>query len=183
MDAFTKTCERLSHYPVIAGNFEQEKILSRLERSLRSSGNFIIAVDFGMVWDTVNPFPSTLTLGRDFIIQSRPGRPSAVISAQGNEIFISIAEIISTIFSGNAQRLLDNFEVYYYGSPESWALGLLPTNSAIHLFAQKIILQGDAAVKNIQIFEQSGDSVIYILSNHRYSRELNAHEKSLFSIP
>ena len=183
LGAFTLTCARLAEHPFIRGNFEQEKTLSRLNRSLKSSGNFIIAGEQGMVWDTASPFPSTLTLGKDYLIQSRPAGQRTVLSAQGNETFIRMAEVLSAVFSGNSQRLLDNFEVYYTGSPAgAWELGLSPLDRAIGSFAQKIVMKGDTAIKFIEIHEQSGDTIQYILSNHSYPAELNEHEKSCFTI-
>jgi len=183
-DAFRTTCSRLAQHPFIQGNFEQEKNLSRLERTLKSSGNFIITADQGMVWDTIKPFPSTLALGRDYLIQSRPGGQKTVLSAQGNETFLRMAEVISTVFSGNAQGLLDNFAVYYSGSAAgAWELGLSPLDKAINSFAERIVMKGDAAIRSIQIYEQNGDTIKYILSNHSYPAELGVHEKALFSYP
>jgi outer membrane lipoprotein-sorting protein len=184
-DAFRATCSLLSEHPFIQGNFEQVKTINRLKRSLKSSGNFIISADQGMVWDTVKPFPSTLTLGRDFMIQSRPGGQKTVLSAQGNETFLSMADILSTIFSGNAQGLIDNFEVYYSGNGDNaaWELGLTPLDKTVSSFAEKIVMKGDTAIKSIHIYEQNGDSIQYILSNHRYPAELNAREKAFFSYP
>jgi hypothetical protein len=183
MDAFKTTCSRLADHPVVQGNFEQEKTLSRLNRSLKSSGNFIIAAGLGMVWDTVKPFPSTLTLGKDYIIQSRPGGQRTVLSAQGNETFLRMAEVISAVFSGNSQGLLDNFIIYYSSNAAAWELGLIPRNTSIGAFAEKIIMKGDAAIKSILIYEQNGDTVQYVLSSHRYQAELNVNEKSLFALP
>jgi len=187
MNAFITTCSRLAEHAVVRGNFEQEKTLSRLNRSLISSGNFIIAAGLGMVWDTVKPFPSTLTLGKDYLIQSRPGGQKTVLSAQGNETFLSMAEVISAVFSGNSQGLLDNFKVYYSGSgghaDTAWELGLSPLNSAIGSFAEKIIMKGDTAIRSILIYDQNGDTVRYILSNHSYPAELNVNEKTFFSFP
>jgi len=183
MDSFKTTCSRLAEHPVVRGNFEQEKTISRLNRSLKSSGNFIIAAGLGMVWDTVKPFPSTLTLGKDYLIQSRPGGQKTVLSAQGNETFIRMAEVIGAVFSGNSQGLLDNFDVYYSGSAAAWELGLNPRNNAIGAFAEKIIMKGGSAIRSILIYEQNGDTVQYILSNHNYPAELNANEKVLFALP
>ena len=183
MAAFRATCSRLAERPFIKGNFEQEKTLSRLNRSLQSSGNFIIAADLGMVWDTAKPFPSTLVLGKDYLIQSRPGGQKTLLNAQGNETFIRLAEVISMIFSGQAQGLLYNFDVYYSGSAASWELGLVPKNKAIRSFAEKIIMKGDSAIRFIHIYEQGGDTIKYSLSNHSYPAELNAHEKSFFTLP
>jgi hypothetical protein len=185
MDAFQTVCSRLAEHPFIRGNFEQEKTISRLNRSLKSSGNFIIAAGLGMVWDTVKPFPSTLTLGKDYLIQSRPGGQKTVLSAQGNETFLRMAEVISTVFSGQSHGLLDNFTVYYLGNITdtggAWELGLSPKNSAIGSFAEKIIMKGDTAIRSILIYDQNGDAVQYILSNHSYPAELTIHEKALFS--
>jgi hypothetical protein len=185
--AFRSTCARLAQHQFISGNFEQEKTLSRLERSLKSSGNFIIAADLGMVWDTVKPFPSTLTLGRDFMIQSRPGGQKTILSAQGNETFLRMAEVISAVFSGNAQGLLENFAIYYAGGDTgdaaAWEIGLSPLDKTINAFAEKIIMKGDTAIRSIHLYEQNGDSIMYILSNHHYPAELNVHEKAFFSHP
>jgi hypothetical protein len=188
LDAFKALCSQFAEHPFVRGNFEQEKTLTRLNRSLKSSGNFIIAAGLGMVWDTVKPFPSTLTLGKDYLIQSRPTGQKTVLSAQGNETFLRMAEVISAVFSGNSQGLLDNFEVYYSGNASGsaagkaavWEIGLIPRNIAIGSFAEKIIMKGDTAVRSILIYEQSGDTVQYILSHHSYPAELDNNEKAFF---
>jgi len=191
INAFKSTCSRLAEHPVVRGSFEQEKTLSRLKRTLQSSGNFIISASLGMVWDTVKPFPSTLTLGKNYMIQSRPGGQKTVLNAQGNETFLRMAEVISAVFSGNGQGLLDNFNVYYMSGTgaDAWEIGLIPLNSAIGSFAEKIIMKGGGApsgamvIKSIIIYDQNGDTVQYILSNHSYPAELNVNEKALFTFP
>ena len=116
MITFNATCVNLAEKPIIKGYFNQEKFLSRFNRSLMSSGNFIIAGEQGMVWETLQPFPSTMILGNDFIMQSRPDGQKSVLSAQGNETFTQMADVISSVFSGQSQGLLENFEVYFLGS-------------------------------------------------------------------
>jgi hypothetical protein len=183
MNAFNVTCAQLAEHPLVRGNFEQEKVLSRLNRSLKSSGNFIITADLGMVWETLKPFPSTLALGKDFLVQSRPGGQKTVISASGNETFIRLAEVLSAVFSGQSQGLLTNFEVFYSGSASGWELGLTPSDKAIAAFIAQIAMRGDRAIRSIIIHEQNGDSIIYILSNHNYPAELSVHEKDFFTVP
>ena len=183
MESFRKTCTTLAAYPVVKGSFEQEKILNRLNRSLKSSGNFIIAYGYGMVWDTVKPFPSALALGKNYLVQSRPGGERTVLSAAGNETFIRMAEVISAVFSGNISGLMENFKVFYSGVPSSWEMGLLPLDRAINNFALRITMKGDSVIKSITVYEQSGDTIIYGLSNHSYSSDLSVHEKTFFSFP
>jgi hypothetical protein len=183
MESFRKTCAALAAYPVVKGSFEQEKVLNRLNRSLKSSGNFLIASGQGMVWDTVKPFPSALALGKDYLVQSRPGGERTVLSAAGNETFIRMAEVISAVFSGNISGLMENFRVYYSGAPSAWELGLLPLDKAINNFALRIVMKGDSVIKSITVYEQSGDTIIYGLSNHSYSSDLSLNEKAFFSFP
>ena len=180
MDSFSATSNLLAKHPIVKGAFEQEKILGRLGRSLKSSGNFIIVSDLGMVWDTLKPFPSTMALGKDFLIQSRQGGQKTVLSAAGNETFLGMAEVLSAVFSGDTRGLLDNFEVYFSGIPSEWKMGLLPRSKAIAGFADRITLNGDAAIRSIVVYEQNGDAIKYVLSNHNYPLELSVHEKSFF---
>ena len=182
-EAFKATCAALAENPVVRGNFEQEKIISRLNRSLKSSGNFIITSELGMVWETLKPFPSTLVLGKDYLVQGRPGGQKTVLNAAGNETFIRFAEVISAVFSGQTEGLLENFDVFYKGVPAAWELGLLPHDKAISSFAGSISLAGGDAIRIIVIHEQNGDAIIYNMSNHEYSSRLNAHEKTFFQIP
>ena len=181
-DAFLTTFSSLGEHPFVRGVFEQEKTLSRLGRSLKSSGNFLIAADLGMVWDTVSPFPSTLTLGKDYLVQSRPGGQRTILSAQGNETFIRLADVISTLFSGHSRGLLDNFAVFFIDGAV-WELGLTPIDRAIGTFAERIIMTGDRAIRTIEIHEQNGDTTYYVLRNHSYPTELNVNESALFTVP
>ena len=184
--AFKTVTDRLAEYPITRGRFEQEKILSRLGRSLKSGGNFIITANQGMVWETLNPFPSTLVLGKDYLIQSRPGGQKTALSAEGNETFLRLAEVLSAVFSGNAQGLLDNFDIFFTvknSAGRAWEMGLSPRDRAISSFAAKITMSGDDVIRSIMINEQSGDITKYVLSNHSHPAELNVNEKALFALP
>ena len=183
MTTFNSISANLAQNPIITGNFVQEKYLSRLGRSLRSTGNFIITAKQGMVWETLRPFPSTMVLGNDFILQSRPDGRASVLSAQGNETFTQMAAVLSSVFSGQSKRLLENFEVYFSGSVSNWNIGLLPRDSIIASFVTKITMNGDLTIRSIRIFEPNNDVITYSLSNHSYPTALNAHEEAFFSIP
>ena len=183
MVAFNAASANLAAKPIIKGNFVQEKFLKNFNRSLVSSGNYIIAVEQGMVWDTLKPFPSTMILGKDFIMQSRPDGRKSVLSAQGNETFTQMADVISSVFSGQIQKLLENFEVYFLGSAYDWNMGLLPRDSILASFVVKIAMSGDAAIRSIRMFEENGDIITYSLSNPVYPAVLNDYEKAFFTIP
>jgi len=180
---FDAVSANLAERPFIKGNFIQEKYLSRFNRSLISSGNFLIAPEQGIVWETLLPFPSTMVMGRDFLLQSRPDGRMSVINAQGNETFIQMADVLSSVFSGQSQKLLENFEVYFSGNVSDWNMGLLPLDSILISFFTRITMSGDNVMRSIRLFEPNGDSITYTLSNHIYPASLNDHEEAYFSIP
>ena len=183
INTFNATCANLAEKPIVKGNFSQEKYLNRFDRSLLSSGNFIIAAEKGMVWETLQPFPSTMILGKGFIMQSRPDGRKSILGNQGNETFTQMANLISSVFSGHSQGLLENFEVYFLGSVSNWNMGLRPRDSIIASFVMKITMTGDSAIRSIRIFEPNGDVVTYTLSNPSYPTALNENEETFFSIP
>ncbi|MCL2808783.1 MAG: outer membrane lipoprotein carrier protein LolA [Treponema sp.] len=183
MNTFNATCENLAQRPIIKGSFIQEKYLNRFDRSLNSSGNFIIASEKGMVWETLQPFPSTMIMGRDFILQVRPNGQKSVLSSQGNETFTHMADVMNSLFTGQSIGLLENFEVFYLGSVSNWTMGLLPKDSVLTSFVTKIIMSGDSAIRSIKLFEQNGDVITYTLSNLSFPTTLNAHEEAFFTIP
>jgi hypothetical protein len=190
MSRYTALCAELAGYPVVKGNFEQTKTIPRLNRSLASTGKFLIAAELGMLWDTRAPFPSTMAVGRDFIIQSVPGGTKTKLDAGGNETFLSLADTLSALFTGKAQTLLEKFDNYFTESITAngnvWTLGLIPREKAIRAFMERIILNGEAAggkpalVRSILIHEQNGGSVRYTLSDHRFPAALEADEKACF---
>ena len=184
---YTEICTRLSDHPLIKGSFEQTKTIMRLGRSLNSKGSFIIAAELGMVWDTVTPFPSTIAVGRDFIIMTGPGGLKTKVDAQGNETFVSIADTMSAVFSGNTRTLRDKFENYFVENRETgtWTLGLIPNDNAVRVFARHIVLTGGSdpvLIQSIVIYSQNGDTISYSMRNHHFPAVLEPNEKDLFSL-
>ena len=187
MPRYAALCAELSARPLVKGSFEQTRTIVRLGRSLVSQGNFIIAADLGMVWDTLSPFPSTMAVGRDYIIQSSPGGNKSKIDGRGNEIFANLADTLSSIFTGNSQTLTAKFENFFREDKDAglWTLGLIPRENAVSVFAQRIVLSGEnnpARISSIAIYAPGGDSTSYVLKNHHFPAALEADEKALFSM-
>jgi hypothetical protein len=176
---FNSICAALAEHRVIRGQFVQTKTLKRLGRSLVSRGVFAVDAERGMIWDTKTPFPSVMAVGRDFLVQSSGGR-STRLDAAGNETFIRISETMSAVFIGDSKKLTGNFDVYFTESGGNWKLGLLPKDSSIKAFAGAIVMKGDSAVKEVMLYEQSGDTVLYELKGHSYPAALSAEEKAYF---
>jgi hypothetical protein len=178
---YREVCAVLAEHPTVTGTFKQRKTIRRLDRFLDSEGNFIIDSHAGILWETLKPFPSSMAVGRDYLIQSVPGGSKTRLDAGGNRIFLRLSETLSAVFTGNAQRLQDNFENYFTAAGDSWAIGLIPRDTVVRNFADKIIILGDQVIRTIILYEQGGDTIRYELSAHRFPEGLTSGEKALFS--
>jgi hypothetical protein len=177
---FNRICAAMAEHKVVRGQFVQTKNLKRLGRSLVSRGTFAADAELGMIWDTRSPFPSVMAVGRDFIVQSSGGR-STRLDAGGNETFLRISETMSAVFTGNAEKLLTGFDLYFTEKNGAWILGLIPRDSSIRAFAGAFIMRGDSAIRELTLYEQNGDSIVYELSGHSYPAALSAAERAYFS--
>jgi hypothetical protein len=187
--SFDAICAQLASRPFSKGIFEQTRTLRRQNRSLVSSGDFIVASDLGEVWITKSPVPSITTLGRDYMIQSVPGGTGTRIDATGNDIFISMADTISSLFTGNAQRLKSAFDNYYMevltANVKVWTVGLVPKDRIFRSYAQRIVIEGvvgeqGVVIRSIVIHERSGDSLNYAFSGQSFPGVLEDRERAYF---
>jgi hypothetical protein len=188
---FDTVCAQLARRPYTKGIFVQTRTLSRQNRSLVSSGDFIVAADLGVVWITKSPVPSITALGRDYMIQSVPGGTGTRIDAAGNDIFISMADTISSLFTGNAQRLKTSFDNYYLevltAGVRVWTVGLVPKDRTFRSYAQRIVIEGvaseqEAIIQSIVIYESTGDSLTYAFSGQIFPNTLEDRERAYFRV-
>ena len=83
----------------------------------------ILALDSTLgtdMWKTLKPFPSSLVVGLTSVIQTTPDGKKTVIDASNNQIFTSISTTLSSIFSGNAKKLYENFSVAFSSDGNKW---------------------------------------------------------------
>ena len=176
----------LTESSVTTGNFVQGKMSSKLKRPLKSSGKFIICSQ-GVVWKTEKPFPSVMTVTESYMIQTRPDGSKNVIDGSQNEVFKSIAQSLSAIFTGTKSELEKSFNIESFFSSENfWSLSLTPKDSTISAALKKIDLQGavnsskKASMDLIVISQGEGESTSYKMSEQNYKTELSDEEKLFF---
>src|SRR5688500_831229 len=67
----SKIQSMLAKPKVLCGRFDQKKQLVGLKNAVSSSGRFCVVADKGVLWRTLQPFPNTLRVTRDEIVQLR----------------------------------------------------------------------------------------------------------------
>jgi hypothetical protein len=182
---FDTVCAELAQHPNTTGDFTQVKKISAANRSLKSSGTFIFSLE-GIMWKTEKPFPSTLIVGMTSVIQTTPDGKKNVIDASNNQIFTSISTTLSSIFSGDTQKLYNNFSVDFSASGSKWTAVLTPKDKTITAVMKSLTLSGQSTDRSTEfdsiiMTETSGDAITYTFSNQQYPKELSNDEKASFT--
>lgn len=177
----------LTQSKVVSGDFAMEKTAPKLKRPLKSSGKFIFSQE-GILWKTLRPFPSSTVVTKDSIIQTLPDGSKSVTDGSSNEVFKSVSQTVSSVFSGDRSVLEEYFSISdFSASTNSWSMSLRPKDSTIGSVIKQIEIGGslggqetDVSLDSIRIVQGESESTLYALSNKEYRQELSDEEKAFF---
>ena len=179
-------CAELSKNKITKGNFIQEKTITKTGNVLKSSGNFIFS-ESGILWATEKPFPSTMILGKDFMIQVSADGTKKIMNAGGNEVFKNISSTLLAVFSNNVPALNDKFNIEFNTQKENWTVILKPKDSTVAAFMNSIVLNGNSSsakteIISVELTEAKGNKVLYKFINQTHPEELTEDEKTFFDV-
>lgn len=142
----------------MCGRFEQAKTLVGLRRPVRSSGRFCVVLDKGVLWTTVLPFPATLRLTKDEIVESHGGQVTKRLSAREEPTVGIINDLLFSLLQGDLGRLTSSFAITSTVDDREWSAKLSPKDGGMKHVIAGIELNGGAFVRQITIREVSGDA-------------------------
>ncbi|MGH7654817.1 MAG: LolA family protein [Gemmatimonadaceae bacterium] len=143
---------------VMCGRFEQAKTLVGLRRPVRSSGRFCVVLEKGVLWTTVLPFPSTLRLSKDEIVESHGAQVTKRLSAREEPTVGIINDLLFSLLQGDLARLTASFAITSTVNDREWSAKLVPRDGGMKHVIGGIELSGGAFVRQITIREASGDA-------------------------
>lgn len=176
----------LTERAVTSGDFSQEKTSPKLRRPLKSSGKFVFSRD-GIVWQTLKPFPSTMAVTKDAIIQTGADGKRTVLDGSSSDVFKTVASSLSSLFSGNRKVLEKHFTIRSYSSKGAdWTLSLAPKDATVAGALKDIVISGSSAdgkasLDEMKISQNDSNTTTYRLTNQTYRQELTPNEKALLS--
>ena len=162
------------------GDFKQTKSLAGSPRKFTSTGRIQILPGTGIVWYTEKPYASVLVVGKDKLSQSVRGADFVRLGIADNRIYVSIAQCMDAMFSGDFTTLRGMFKAYCLIDGGKWYLKLVPQDKTVSSFMDYIVMSGSECMESLMISETSGDSVLYEISDLVY-RELTEDEKAVYS--
>jgi hypothetical protein len=142
---------------VLCGRFEQTKHLAGLKKPLLSSGRFCIAPRKGVLWRTLQPFPSTLRMTRDEIVQTEGERVAMRLDARQEPAVRMINSVLFSLLAGDMMQLETLFDIDGAVRGNSWQVVLKPRDTMLAKAIAGVSMEGDAYLRNMTISEPGGD--------------------------
>jgi outer membrane lipoprotein-sorting protein len=151
----------------LCGRFEQSKQLAGMKKPLASSGRFCVVAGKGVLWRTLKPFPNTLRLSRDEIVQLQGERVAMRMEASREPTVRMINGVLFSLLSGDLGQLDTLFEVDGTAADGAWKVTLKARNPALARAIGTLALEGGAYVRTIHMVEDSGDRTDIVFSDIR----------------
>ncbi|HAT33101.1 MAG TPA: hypothetical protein DCW29_20320 [Janthinobacterium sp.] len=166
---------------VLCGRFDQTKQLAGMKRPVASSGRFCVVAGKGVLWRTLHPFPSTLRLTRDEIVNFQGERVAMRMDAKTEPVVRMINSVLFSLLAGDLAQLDTLFEVDGSVDGANWQVALKARQAGLAKAIGGIRLEGGTYVKNIGISEAGGDRTNIVFSAIQTGdAAITAEEAALF---
>ena len=166
---------------VLCGRFEQRKQLVGLKNAVNSSGRFCVVAEKGVLWRTLQPFPNTLRLTRDEIVQMRGDQVALRLEARKEPTVRLINTVLFALLAGDIGQLEKLFDIDGSVRNNSWSITLKALEPGLAKAIGSIALQGGVHVRSITIHEPSGDRTsIDLVAIETGDSAMNVDEAKLF---
>lgn len=174
--------QRMSDAPVVRGEFEQRKTIKSFRNPLVSRGSFLVARERGVIWQTREPFASSLIVTRDRLLtRQADGKVTSQLSAKDEPGLRAINEMLFALVAADLQALAQRFRIDgELLGPERWRLVLVPRDAALAQWVTRIALEGDRFVRVVQLHEAQGDTSVIRFSQQAASATLTRDEEQRF---
>src|SRR5450830_893367 len=121
----------LSKPKLMCGRFDQTKQLSGIKKPLLSNGRFCVVAGKGVLWRTLQPFPNTLRLTRDEIVQMQGDRVAMRLDAKQEPVVKMINSVMFSLLSGDLSQLDNLFELDVIIKNGNWQVALKARQPAL----------------------------------------------------
>lgn len=170
--------QRFSHQPVVRADFTQQREIKGMARPLKSSGSMLIAQDKGLWWHQAAPFPLTLVLDEQRMVQVMNGQPPQVVTADSNPQMFQFNHLLRALFQADRKVLEQNFTISFSDlGNQRWRLVLIPISSPLDKLFNDITLNGGEFLEGIDLNDRQGDRTRIALSNQRITPQVLSDEE------
>jgi hypothetical protein len=154
----------LSKPAIMCGRFDQTKQLTGIKKALLSHGRFCVVAGKGILWQTLQPFPNTLRITRNAIVQMQNGRVAMRLDAQQEPVVKMINSVLFSLLAGDLSQLDTLFELNGSIQNGNWQVALKARQPGLANAIGDIRLAGAGYVTKVVMQESSGDHTEIVFS-------------------
>ena len=158
----------------LQGDFTQQRFLKSLNKPITVTGQFTLLNKQGLLWQIEKPFVNHLRVKKDGISQWNGNnwiRNDNMGQSQQIGLFLGL-------LSGDISALSAQFDLSLTGSAQNWQLTLIPSSILMKQIFTSIQIQGDDAVKSIELKETQGDRTFIQLERVKINQSLTDFAKA-----
>ena len=180
-ETLNAVCTRIAANPVVRGSFSQTKHLSRLKKDFSAAGTFLFSTSDGVLWNVEKPYPSSMIMTRERLVQTTKGGKTSVLDGSGSTVFKRFADTLQAVFAGRLIVLEQDFQLYFAGTASQWRVGLVPREETVKALIQSLEISGDEYIRTLKLVEAGGDTTLYSFHDSASSAGLAANERAAFA--
>lgn len=174
----------LSKNKVTRGQFTLERTAAN-GKSLKSSGDFAIASDYGIIWKTIKPIKTTQVVAKEFTLTESAGGKRVKTDAGKNPVYKQMALLTSSLWNGDLAAAQEAADIKFRSDKNTWQIEMFPKDQAVQMALEKIVVEGissgeNAAATKMQMFLKGGNTACYSMSGHSFAKSLSESEKAYF---
>ncbi|MDC9594598.1 LolA family protein [Xenorhabdus sp. IM139775] len=170
--------QRFAHQPAVRAHFTQVRQIQGMPQPLSSNGEMLVSQDKGLWWHQQKPFPLTLVLDDNRMVQVMAGQTPQVITADSNPQLFQFNHLMRALFQADRAVLEENFNLAFNDLGQGkWRLGLTPKTSPLDKLFTAITLNGQANLDVILLTDRQGDRTELAFTQHRLTPETLSHEE------
>ncbi|MEN0038228.1 MAG: outer membrane lipoprotein carrier protein LolA [Cellvibrio sp.] len=163
--------QRSQQIQSLEGTFAQQKTIAVLPVPLSSNGRFSFEQGKEVVWETLMPVQSRLTLtpgGISFADAKGEQKTPAQAQQAGAEI---VAKIFMGVIAGELDSLQDYFTLAATGTATDWQIRLVPRSANLSAYIASIELRGGEYTEHLDIAEANGDKTYIVFTTNKVVRK------------
>ncbi|MBO7122542.1 MAG: hypothetical protein J6V90_04600 [Treponema sp.] len=154
-------------------------------KSLKSSGEFAIASDYGIIWKTIKPIKSTQVVAKEFSLTESAGGKRVKMDADKNPVYKQMALFTSSLWKGDLAAAQYVADIKFRSDENSWQIEMFPKDQAVQMALEKIVVEGkskdgQAWATKMQMLLKGGNAACYNMSGHSFAASLSETEQAYF---
>ena len=152
---------------MLEGRFSQEKYLSALDATLKSTGVFTYQRGKSIHWEILDPIQNELVISPVAITSKQADGELLRLDTGVNPSVMVLGEIFFSVLTAEWEVLADYFELSGEIEGQQWHAVLVPIDQSVMQVFSRIELKGGILLREIILFENGGDRTTIHLDKQR----------------